>query len=56
MLLRTGLAQDLELQLGWKKVLKRSKSKTEGQSVEDDGLGDVSIGLKQANLNDDKLL
>ncbi len=55
MLLRTGLAQDLELQLGWQGPA-WSKSKTAGQSVEDDGLGDVSIGLKQAiDLNDDKL-
>ena len=55
MLLRTGLAQDLELQLGWQGPA-WSKSKTEGQSVEEDGLGDVSIGLKQAiDLNDDKL-
>lgn len=55
MLLRTGLAQDLELQLGWQGPA-WSKSKTAGQSVEEDGLGDVSIGLKQAiDLNDDKL-
>ena len=55
MLLRTGLAQDLELQLGWQGPA-WNKSKTAGQSVEDDGLGDVSIGLKQAiDLNDDKL-
>ena len=55
MLLRTGLMQDLELQLGWQGPA-WSQSKTAGQSVEDDGLGDVSIGLKQAiDLNDDKL-
>ena len=55
MLFRTGLAQDLELQLGWQGP-SWSKSKVAGKSVEDDGLGDVSIGLKQAiDLNDDKL-
>ena len=55
MLFRTGLAKDLELQLGWQGPA-WNKSKTAGQSVEDDGLGDVSIGLKQAiDLNDDKL-
>ena len=55
MLFRTGLAQDLELQLGWQ-GLTWSKSKVAGKSVEDDGLGDVSIGLKKAiDLNDDRL-
>ena len=55
MLLRTGLAKDLELQLGWQGP-SWSKMKTAGQSVEEDGLGDVSIGVKKAiNLDDDKL-
>ena len=55
MLLRTGLAKDLELQLGWQGPA-WSKVKRTGQSVEEDGLGDVSIGLKKAiDLDDDKL-
>ncbi|MEG2358529.1 transporter [Acinetobacter sp.] len=55
MLLRTGLAKDLELQLGWQGP-SWSKTKTGGRSAEQDGLGDVSIGLKKAvNLDDDKL-
>ncbi|MGE8559210.1 MAG: transporter [Acinetobacter sp.] len=55
MLLRTGLAQDLELQLGWQGP-SWSKTKTAGRSVEEDGLGDVSIGVKKAiNLDDEKL-
>jgi len=53
--LRTGLAKDLELQLGWQGPA-WSKVKRAGQSVEEDGLGDVSIGLKKAiDLDDDKL-
>ncbi|OTG84548.1 hypothetical protein B9T33_01840 [Acinetobacter sp. ANC 5054] len=55
MLFRTGLAQDLELQLGWQGPA-WTKTKVAGKSVEDDGLGDVSIGLKKAiDLHDDKL-
>ena len=55
MLFRTGLADGLELQLGWQGPT-WSKTKVAGKSVEDDGLGDVSIGLKKAiDLNDDKL-
>lgn len=55
MLFRTGLAKDLELQLGWQGPA-WSKTKVAGRSVEDDGLGDVSIGLKKAiDLNDEKL-
>lgn len=54
-LLRTGLSDDLELQLGWQGPA-WSKTKVAGQSVEDDGLGDVSIGLKKAiNLDDEQL-
>jgi hypothetical protein len=54
-LLRTGLTQGLELQLGWQGPA-WSKTKVAGQSVEDDGLGDVSIGLKKSiDLNDDQL-
>lgn len=55
MLLRTGLAKDLELQLGWQGPA-WSKVKRAGQSVEQDGLGDISIGLKKAiDLDDDQL-
>lgn len=55
MLLRTGLAKDLELQLGWQGPA-WSKTKTGGRSVENDGLGDVSIGLKKAiDLDDEQL-
>ncbi len=55
MLLRTGLAKDLELQLGWQGP-SWSKTKTGGRNVEEDGLGDVSIGLKKAiDLDDDQL-
>lgn len=55
MLLRTGLAKDLELQLGWQGPA-WSKVKRAGQSVEQNGLGDISIGLKKAiDLDDDQL-
>lgn len=55
MLLRTGLAKDLELQLGWAGP-SWSKTSLAGRSVEEDGLGDVSIGLKKAiDLDDEKL-
>ena len=55
MLLRTGLTDSLELQLGWDGPA-WSKTKTAGVSSEQDGLGDVSIGLKKAiDLQDDKL-
>lgn len=55
MLLRTGLAKDLELQLGWQGPA-WTKVKRAGQSVEEDGLGDVSIGLKKTiDLDDEKL-
>ncbi|WP_407304980.1 transporter [Acinetobacter sp.] len=55
MLLRTGLAKDIELQLGWQGP-SWSKTKIAGRSVEEDGLGDVSIGVKKAiDLDDEKL-
>ncbi|MDV2469178.1 transporter [Acinetobacter chinensis] len=55
MLFRTGLAKDLELQLGWQGP-GWIKTKRAGKSVEEDGLGDVSIGIKKAiDLKDDKL-
>jgi len=55
MLFRTGLTEGLELQLGWQGPF-WSQTKIAGKSTENDGLGDVSIGLKKAiDLNDDKL-
>ena len=54
-LLRTGLTDNLELQLGWDGPT-WTQTKVQGQRVEDDGLGDVSIGLKHAvDLGRDKL-
>lgn len=55
MLLRTGLSDDLELRLGWAGPT-WTQVKSNGQTEEDDGLGDVSLGLKKAiDLDDDKL-
>ncbi|SPL68936.1 transporter [Acinetobacter stercoris] len=55
MLFRTGLTKSLELQLGWDGPM-WSQTKYKGRSHDDDGLGDVSIGLKHAiDLKDDKL-
>lgn len=55
MLLRTGLSDDLELRLGWAGPT-WTQVKSNGQTEKDDGLGDVSIGLKKAiDLDDDKL-
>lgn len=55
MLLRTGLAENTELQLGWMGPT-WNQVKSQGQTVEDDGLGDVSIALKhRIDLGDDKL-
>lgn len=55
MLLRTGLANGLELQLGWQGPVWQ-QHKRAGFKTETDGLGDVSIGLKKAiDLKDDSL-
>lgn len=55
MLLRTGLANGLELQLGWQGPVWQ-QYKRAGFKTETDGLGDVSIGLKKAiDLKDDRL-
>ena len=55
MLLRTGLADGLELQLGWQGPVWQ-QHKYAGMKKETTGLGDVSIGLKKAiNLKDDRL-
>ena len=53
--LRTGLTEDLELQLGWAGPM-WTQHKFVGRTIEDDGLGDVSIALKKSiDLGDDKL-
>ena len=55
MQLRTGLGQNTELQLGWSGPA-WSKNKYQGHSVEDDGLGDVTVGIKHhVDLQDEKL-
>jgi len=55
MLLRTGLADGLELQLGWQGPVWQ-QYKRAGVKTESNGLGDVSIGLKKAiDLKDDRL-
>lgn len=55
MLLRTGLANGLELQLGWQGPVWQ-QHKRAGFKTETDGLGDVSIGLKKViDLKDDRL-
>lgn len=55
MLLRTGLADGLELQLGWQGPVWQ-QYKRAGMKKEINGLGDVSIGLKKAiDLKDDRL-
>ena len=54
-LLRTGLADGLELQLGWDGP-QWSQSKLGKTKESKHGLGDVSIGLKKAiDLDDDKM-
>lgn len=55
MLLRTGLAEGLELQLGWAGPVWREVKTGQGK-VSQHGLGDVTVGLKKAiDLNDDKM-
>lgn len=54
-LLRTGLTDNLEVQLGWDGPM-WSQTKLNGQRFEDNGLGDMSIALKHAfDLDDEKL-
>lgn len=56
MLLRTGLAEGLELQLGWGGPI-WSQTKVNGEKTSSHGLGDISIGIKKAiDLNDDKMV
>lgn len=55
LLLRTGLNASTELRLGWQGPHWR-KTSYQGQSHEDSGLGDFSIGIKKAiDLQDEKL-
>lgn len=55
MLLRTGLGENTELRLGWNGPA-WSQTKYRGESVEDDGLGDVTVGVKHhIDLQDEKL-
>ncbi|OTG88199.1 hypothetical protein B9T31_01380 [Acinetobacter sp. ANC 4558] len=55
MMLRTGLMKNLELRLGWQGP-GWSRSTTAGRTDKEHGLGDISVGLKQAiDLNDEKL-
>ena len=55
MMLRTGLSNGLELQLGWQGPVWQ-QHKRAGMKKETNGLGDVSIGLKKAiDLKDDRL-
>ena len=55
MLLRTGLVDGLELQLGWQGPVWQ-QYKRAGKTKETNGLGDVSVGLKKAiDLKDDRL-
>lgn len=55
MLLRTGLAKDWELQVGWDGPA-WMKVKSPAGKFEDHGLGDVSVGVKKAiDLQDDKM-
>ncbi|WOE30949.1 MULTISPECIES: transporter [unclassified Acinetobacter] len=55
MMLRTGLANGLELRLGWDGPM-WTRLKTAGHTREEHGLGDISIGLKKAiDLHDDQL-
>ncbi|MEB3753135.1 transporter [Acinetobacter sp. MD2(2019)] len=55
MLFRTGLAKDLELQVGWDGPA-WTQIKNPTQKVEDHGLGDVSVAVKKAvDLQDDQM-
>lgn len=54
-LLRTGLTDSLELQLGWAGP-SWTQVKVAGERFHDEGLGDISVALKKSvNLNDDRL-
>lgn len=54
-LVRTGISKNTELQFGWEgPVWERTRFKN--RTHEDDGLGDVTIGVKHyVDLNDEKL-
>lgn len=54
-LLRTGLGTNTELQLGWDGPA-WTETRFRGNKIEEDGLGDVSVGVKHhIDLNDEKL-
>lgn len=55
MLLRTGLTNDLELQLSWDGVIWQQQ-RSNGQTTERHGLGDVGLALKKRiDLDDERL-
>lgn len=55
LLLRTGLAKNLELQLSWDGLIWQQQRRG-GQRTEQHGLGDVGIGLKkQIELEDERV-
>jgi hypothetical protein len=55
LLLRTGLTKNLELQLGWDGPT-WAQTKVAGDTSHDEGLGDISVGLKRSiDLGDDRL-
>lgn len=55
MLLRTGIASNTELQLGWAGPMWNKTTKN-GQKHDESGLGDVSVGVKHAiDLHDDRM-
>lgn len=55
MLLRTGITKNTEIQLGWQGPA-WTQTKFQGHTSEDDGLGDITVGIKHAiDLKDDKL-
>ncbi|QIO07691.1 transporter [Acinetobacter lanii] len=55
MLFRTGIGKNTELQLGWQGPA-WTQSKVHGHSTDDDGVGDITVGIKHAiDLQDEKL-
>ena len=55
MLFRTGLTNSMELQLGWQGPA-WTQIRRAGQRINDNGLGDVSVGIKKAiDLQDDQM-
>lgn len=55
MLFRTGIAKNTELQLGWSGPA-WTQTKSHGHTTDDDGVGDITVGIKHAiDLHDEKL-